>query len=548
MEKANLETRSTVSEHTGTDVEFDCPDYSGTTVGGYQLVRKIAEGGMGVVYEGIQTNLSRRVAVKILTEQLATRPEFLQRFQREAKAAAALSHPNMVQVHDFCQAEGRCCLVMEYVDGQDLSERTQKIGKWAIHEALGAIEQAAMALGAACAKSIVHRDIKPSNLMLSTDGTVKVSDLGLAKILSENSDLTMTGIGMGSPYFMAPEQASDAREVDHRADIYSLGLTLLYLLTGKRPFEGNTPFSIVLAQANKPLPRGVDLGTELPSEVERLLHKMAAKNPDERHLDYASLLEDIRRVKAGYAPAIDLNNLKRKLLSQRTMALAASVVLGIFVVSLAIALKRSKTAQARPTTTAAAVPAPRPAEPERPALREPMRERDGFPSGPMMEGPEREESRNPPAQLNSEGPMPLPFGRLPRQTPNPLKDAAPESMLAEADRYASANPQNFRDQVDRYRQVLAKAEGLPLENEVNRKMNRVMEQHQAALRQSIQDFTSRMRQELAAHGPQAAYDVWKTFPMNLRSPESDRQVLRVLQNTLPPDFMSHAGAREGNRE
>src|SRR5262245_50218319 len=115
--------------------------------------------------------------------------------------------------------------------------------------------------------------------MLTRDGRIKVSDLGLAKILNEASDLTLTGVGMGSPYFMAPEQASDAREVDQRVDVYSLGITLLYLLTGKRPFDGKTPFSIVLAHANKPLPSGADLGTELPEEVEALIRKMAAKNP-----------------------------------------------------------------------------------------------------------------------------------------------------------------------------------------------------------------------------------------------------------------------------
>src|SRR5262245_40608910 len=295
----NLRTPAPVSSS-------DSKDFSGTILGGYQLVRKIAEGGMGVVYEAIQTNLSRKVALKILNEELAARSEFLQRFKREAKAAAALNHPNVVQVHDFGETQGWCYLIMEYVEGQDLSDYTDEVGKLSILAALEIIEQAALALKAACEKSIIHRDIKPSNLMLTRDGRVKISDLGLAKILTEASDLTLSGVGMGSPYFMAPEQANDARDVDHRADIYALGLTLLYLLTGKRPFDGNTPFSIVLAHANKPLPSGVELGTELPEEVEELVQKMAAKNPAERHADYDSLLQDLRRVKAGYAPAYAL--------------------------------------------------------------------------------------------------------------------------------------------------------------------------------------------------------------------------------------------------
>src|SRR5262245_33149454 len=155
-------------------------DYSGRTLGGYQLVRLIAEGGMGVVYEAVQLNLARRVAVKILNEELARRPEFVQRFQREAKAAAALNHPNMVQVHDFCQTEGVCFLVMEYVEGQDLSEYVEEHGKLGVHQSLDLIEQAAHALKAASEKAIIHRDIKPSNLMLTREGRVKVSDLGLA--------------------------------------------------------------------------------------------------------------------------------------------------------------------------------------------------------------------------------------------------------------------------------------------------------------------------------------------------------------------------------
>ncbi len=223
---------------------FESKDFSGTILGGYRLVRKIAEGGMGVVYEAVQLNLARKVALKILNEELAAQPEFLQRFEREAKAAAALNHPNAVQVHDFGETQGWRYLIMEYVEGEDLAEYTDERGKLSIFAALDIIEQAAQALKAACEKSIIHRDVKPSNLLLTLDGRVKVLDLGLAKILTEASDLTLSGIGMGSPYFMAPEQAQDARNVDHRADIYALGLTLLFLLTGKRPFDGNTPYSL----------------------------------------------------------------------------------------------------------------------------------------------------------------------------------------------------------------------------------------------------------------------------------------------------------------
>src|SRR5581483_807691 len=150
-------------------------------------------------------------------------------------------------------------------------------------------------------KSIVHRDIKPSNLMLTKSGVVKVADLGLARVITQESDLTMSNI-VGSPHFIAPEQAADSRTVDHRVDIYSLGLTLYFLVTGKYPYDGNSPISIVLAHSQKPLPNPAEFGIELPDEVMQLIQRMSAKEPEDRYQDYDSLLADLRRVKAGHAP------------------------------------------------------------------------------------------------------------------------------------------------------------------------------------------------------------------------------------------------------
>ena len=273
----------------------------GTTFGGYRIVKKIAQGGMGVIYEAIQTRLDRKVALKILTEPLAGRPEFFQRFEREAKAAAALNHPNVVQVHDFGEAEGRHFIIMEFVEGQNLSNYVAVRGPLPVSEAIELIQQAAGALKAAAEKSIVHRDIKPSNLMLTNSGVVKVADLGLARVITQESDLTMSNI-VGSPHFIAPEQAADSRTVDHRVDIYSLGLTLYFLLTGKYPYDGNSPISIVLAHSQKPLPNPADFGVDVPDEVMQLIHRMSAKDPDQRYQDYDSLLTDLRAVKAGHAP------------------------------------------------------------------------------------------------------------------------------------------------------------------------------------------------------------------------------------------------------
>lgn len=299
------------------------PDLSGTSLDGYKLLRQVAEGGMGVVYEALQVKLDRKVALKVLTEELGVRKEFLQRFEREAKAAAALNHINVVQVHDFGEAHGRYYIVMEYVEGDNLSDYVEKNGQLPVSTALDVIEQAVQGLKTACAKSIIHRDIKPSNLMLTPEGQVKVADLGLAKNLSKQSDMTMTGIGMGSPYFIAPEQAQDARHVDHRADIYSLGITLLFLLTGKRPFDGKTPLSIVLAHTDDPLPSDAQLGTVLPKEVDALLLRMAAKKPEERYPDYDSLLADLQRVKSGQQPTFPAPGSRER---RRKMLMAGAIV------------------------------------------------------------------------------------------------------------------------------------------------------------------------------------------------------------------------------
>ena len=332
---------------------------SGTTLGGYRLIRKIARGGMGQVYEALQTTLDRKVAVKILTDELAHRPEFLRRFEREAKAAAALNHPNLVQVHDFGEADGRLFLVMEYVEGQDLAVRVRETGKMPVAEALEVIGQAALALRAAHQKSIIHRDIKPANLLRTRDGTIKVSDLGLAKVLTEQTpDLTITSAGMGSPHFMAPEQAHGTRPVDHRADMYSLGITLFYLLTGRFAYEGTTPYSIVLAHANTPLPSPADFGIELPAAVEAFLERLTAKQAEDRYQSYDALLADLELVKQGLPPATQSRQGGLSARLKSLLAIVLMLVLGLGGWRALIAISKSRT-----STTKAATDAPAKAPP-----------------------------------------------------------------------------------------------------------------------------------------------------------------------------------------
>lgn len=275
----------------------------GRRIGDCEIVRRIAKGGMGEVYEAIQTRLDRRVAIKILSPQLASNEAFISRFIREAKAAASLNHPHIVQVHDFGKEGQEYYLVMEFVEGEDLSRHVTHHGALSVADTLRLALQTAKALSEARQKGIIHRDIKPANLLLNARGDIKVSDMGLAKDLTEDLELTATGIGIGSPHFIAPEQADDAKTVDHRADIYSLGISMMYMLTGKKPFEGSSAFSVVLAHASKPLPSGQELGTELPDHVEQLIQRMTAKDPSARYPDYTSLISDLHRVSEGMAPA-----------------------------------------------------------------------------------------------------------------------------------------------------------------------------------------------------------------------------------------------------
>ena len=529
------------------------PDYSGKTVGSYLIVRKIAEGGMGVVYEATQTTLDRRVALKILNTNIGSRPEFLRRFEREAKAAAALNHPNIMQVYDFIEFEGRHCLIMEFIEGEDLAQNVERNGKYSVSEALGVVEQAAQALKFAVSKSIIHRDIKPSNLMLTTDGRVKVSDLGLAKVLTETSDVTATGDGLGSPHFIAPEQADDARKADHRADIYSLGITLLYLLTGKKPFDGGTPYSVVLAHVSKPLPSGADLGTDLPPEIEGLIQRMAAKSPDDRYPTYDALLTDLLRVRDGFAPEKPLRVApEKKPVTALWIAAAAALVIGCLGAAWWMFHAKKPAAPVTPVAAVAST-VTAPVQPaftdQRPSLdqgREQFRQRsqqndqgfppeEGGPGGPPNDDPQnnRPGPGGPPGMRQSG--MGMPMGRPPVPTFIRLASGSPEQMLAEADRFAEQHKTDYREIVDAYQQVVQQAGGAPIAAQVESKLNAWMKTQSDVTQKAIQQYTEKMQAKVKEHKPQEAWSVWKDFPGNLRTRESDEQIRAVIKNNLP-DF------------
>ncbi len=206
----------------------------GTLIQGVEIIEVLGQGGMGIVYKGRQQGLDRIVALKVMSDRLAGDAEFVKRFEKEAKAMAALSHPNIVGVFNFGIDAGRCFIVMEFVDGANLRQLLRE-RKLTPGEALKIVPQLCDALEYAHEEGVVHRDIKPENILLDRRGRVKITDFGLAKLANAAAHGTLTGLVMGTPHYMAPEQVEAPKDVDHRADIYSMGVVLYELLTGELP-------------------------------------------------------------------------------------------------------------------------------------------------------------------------------------------------------------------------------------------------------------------------------------------------------------------------
>ena len=286
-----------------------------STLGGYQIVQKLGQGGMGSVYLARQVSLDRNVAVKVLSPALSEDAGFVARFTREAYAAAQLTHHNVVQVYDIGEDAGRHYYSMEFVEGQTLSGLVARDGKLDPEAAVGYTLQAARGLKFAHDQGLIHRDVKPENLLLNTQGIVKVADLGLVKKrglgeipggnlpaggrgaskLDAAQSINSTGfdMSMGTPAYMAPEQARDAARVDGRADIYSLGCTLYDLLTGRPPFSGKTALEVITKHASEPITPPEIIAKRVPKELSKLLLKMVAKKPEDRYRTMGDCIRDL---------------------------------------------------------------------------------------------------------------------------------------------------------------------------------------------------------------------------------------------------------------
>ena len=261
----------------------------------YRVIDKIASGGMGTVYRAYEPALDRHVAIKFLSRELCRDSQIVERFDREAKAAADLQHPNIVSVFFRGRVQGRPYFSMELIEGESLADKA-KSGPLQPRYAISLMAQAAKGLGAAWRKKKLHRDVKPANLMVTTDNILKITDFGLAKALdSDSGGLTSANIVVGTPHFISPEQAQGL-PVDCRADIYSLGATFYFLLSGNLPFEADTAMAVLVKHINDPLPSLHDLRPELPTALCATIERMMAKSADDRFQDYDELTSHLEAI------------------------------------------------------------------------------------------------------------------------------------------------------------------------------------------------------------------------------------------------------------
>ncbi len=332
------------------------PEGVPNTLGGYQVLEELGRGGMGAVYLARQVSLNRNVALKVMKPEWARNATFVARFTREAYAAAQLNHHNVVQIYDFGEDGGTAYFSMEFVQGQTLAGLLKQKTRLDVEEAVGYVLQAARGLKYAHDQSMIHRDVKPENLLVNAQGVVKVADLGLVKTpefaeaeavadaqaakgakpvgspsaadwasVTGSSQITNVNVAMGTPAFMAPEQARDAANVDNRADIYSLGCTLYDLVTGRPPFEGRTAMEVITKHQTEAITPPDLVAKRVPKELSAIILKMTAKDPRERYGDLADVIRDLEKfLGVSAAAAFTPKEEHANLLEENARAYAAS--------------------------------------------------------------------------------------------------------------------------------------------------------------------------------------------------------------------------------
>src|SRR5215470_10862338 len=273
----------------------------------YQIQDPIGRGGMATIYRGRDMRTDRVIAIKLLREVYSTDPKFVTRFQREAKAASSLQHPNIVQVYDYGQSEGNYFIVMEYIEGTDLRRYLRSRGVLAIDRAVIITHDIALGLGAAHRRQIVHRDVKPQNILVGRDGSIKLTDFGIASVYKDiNAErLTTTGMTLGTVQYYAPEQAQ-GEIVNPAADVYALGIVMYEMLTGRTPFDGDTPVAVAMQHIQDlPTPPS-QFNPSIPPALETIIMRCLEKIPEMRYRDGNSLARAIESLNGGDGEGVTL--------------------------------------------------------------------------------------------------------------------------------------------------------------------------------------------------------------------------------------------------
>lgn len=284
---------SNPSQPRTTDAAGDAAAKKTTQLGDFVLKKKLGQGGMGTVYLGHQVSLDRDCAVKVMARELAAKPGFVERFLREARAMARIDHPNVVSCYAVGEEKGHHYVAMELIEGRSMQDWLDQLGKLPVADAVLVTLVAGEALAYAHSLKMIHRDIKPDNLLVTNKGVIKVADLGLAKATDEDMSMTASGTGLGTPHYMPPEQARNAKHVDHRCDVYALGCTLYHMVTGQLPFSGETIIELITNKEQGKFKPARRVNNEVPERLDLMIDKAIQKDPNHRYQSMQEFISDL---------------------------------------------------------------------------------------------------------------------------------------------------------------------------------------------------------------------------------------------------------------